>query len=70
MDWELVHSVDEVIMGQLNGLDANSTSALGHFPGWARKWFPRGETPHLADTFINHFMKVDKDFPNDFPLEG
>jgi len=36
------------------------------FAGLVRPEYPKGETPRLAATFINQFLKVRGDFPVDF----
>ena len=55
----------------------NEAYAIGHerdvfelHLGLVRAMYVTGETPQLATTFINQFLKVRGDFPTDFhPLE-
>jgi len=70
MEWNLSKSISGVSLSKLN---ANETYAAGHgrdvselHPELIRAEYPTGETPQLAATFINQFMKVRGDFPTDF----
>jgi len=54
-------------------LGANEPYPAGHgrdvfalHPGLVRAEYPTGETPQLAATFINQFLKVRGDFLADF----
>ena len=70
MEWDLSKSISDVSLGKLG---ANEAYAAGHgrdifwlHPRLDRAEYPIGETPQLAATFINQFLKVRGDFPTYF----
>ena len=61
----------------LDKLGANEAYPAGHgkdvfglYPRLVRAEYPNGETPQLATTFINQFLKVRGNFLTDFRLLG
>ena len=70
MEWDLSQFVYGVSLGNLGAKDSYPAShrkdVFGLFPRLARPEYPKGETPQLAATFINQFLKVRGDFPVDF----
>ena len=74
MEWDLSRFVFSVSLGRLGAKEAYSAShgkdVFGLFFGLVRAEYPKGETPQLATTFINQFLKLRGDFPVNFrPLE-
>jgi len=70
MEWDFSKSISDMALGKLG---ANEAYPTGHekdvfelYPRLVRAEYPTGETPHLATTFINQFLKVRGDFPTDF----
>ena len=70
IEWDLSKSISGVSLGKLA---VNEAYAAGHWrdifglhPGLVRVEYPTGETPQLAATFINQFLRVKGDFPTDF----
>ena len=61
-------------LGKLGTNEAYAAShggdAFGLQPRLVKVEYPMGETPQLAATFINQFLKVRGDFPTDFRLLG
>ena len=57
-------------LGRLGAKEAYSAGhgkdVFGLFSRPVRAEYPKGETPQLATTFINQFLKVRGDFPIDF----
>jgi len=55
-----------VSLGKLGAKDAypagHGNDVFGLFSGLVRPEYPKGETPQLAATFINQFLKVRSDF--------
>ena len=71
MEWDLSKSISGVSLGKLGANEAYSAGhgkdVFGLHPRLVRAEYPIGETPQLATTFINQFLKVRGDFPTDFP---
>jgi len=74
MEWDLSKSISGVSLGKLGANEAYSAGhgkdVFGLHPRLVRAEYPIGETPQLATTFINQFLKVTGDFPTDFHLLG
>ena len=70
MNWDLSRFVSGLSLGKLGAKEAypvgHGTDVFGLFPRLVRAEYPKGETPQLATTFINQFLKVRGDFPTDF----
>jgi len=74
MEWDLSESILGVSLGKLGANEACPAShgkdIFGLYPELVRAEYPTGETPQLATTFINQFLKVRGDFPTDFHPPG
>jgi len=74
MEWDLSKSFSCVFFGKLGVNEAytvgHGRDVFGLHPELVRAEYPTGETPQLAATFINQFLKVRGDFPTDFRLLG
>ena len=70
MEWDLSKSISGVSLGKLGANEAypagHGRDVLGLHLGLVRAKYPIGETPQLAATFINQFLKVRGDFLADF----
>jgi len=70
MEWDLSKFVSGVSLDKLGVKEAYPTGygkdVFGLYPGLVRAEYPKGETPQLATTFINQFLKVRGDFSTDF----
>jgi len=70
IEWNLSKSISDE---SLDKLDSNKSYIAGHgrdvfglHPRLVRVEYPTGNTPQLATTFINQFLKMRGDFPTDF----
>jgi len=74
MEWNLSQSISSVFISKLDAKEAYPTGhekdVFSLYPRLVRAEYPIGETPQLATTFINQFLKVRGDFPADFPPIG
>ena len=74
MEWDLSRFVSGVSLSRLGAKEAYPAGygkdVFDFFPGLVRLEYPKGETPQLAATFINQFLKVRGDFPVDFHPPG
>jgi len=74
MEWDLSRFVSDVSLGKLGVKEAylvgHGKDVFGLFSGLVKTEYPKGETPQLASTFINHFLKVRGNFPADFRPPG
>ena len=70
MEWDLSQSIFDVSLGELGAKEAypagHEKDVFGLFPEIVGAEYPKGETPLLATTFINQFLKVRGDFSTDF----
>jgi len=67
MEWDLSKSISNVSLGGNEAYPAgHGRDVFGLHPGFVRAEYPIGETPQLAATFINQFLKVRGDFFTDF----
>ena len=70
MEWELSKSISGMSLDKLGMNEANAADherdVFGLHPGLVKAEYPTGETPQLAATFINQFLKVRDDLPTDF----
>ena len=74
MEWDLSRFISGVSLDRLGVKEAYSAGhrkdVFSLFFGLVRAEYPKGETPQLATTFINQFLKVRGDFPADFRPPG
>jgi len=67
IEWGLSKFISGVSFGKLGTNKAYPASrgrdVFGLHPRLVRAKYPTGETPHLAATFINQFLKVRGDLP-------
>jgi len=74
MEWDLFKFISGVSLSKLGAKEAHSAghekNVFGLFFGLVRAEYPKEETPKLATTFINQFLKVRGDFFTDFHLLG
>ena len=74
IELELSKSISGVSLGKLGANEAyivgHERDVLGLHSGLVRAEYLTGETPQLAATFINQFLRVKGDFPTDFCLLG
>jgi len=74
MEWDLSKSTSGVSLGKLGVKEAypagHGKDVFGLYPELVMAEYPTGETPQLATTFINQFLKVRDNFPTDFHLLG
>ena len=70
MEWDLSKSISGVSLDKLGVKEAYSAGhgkdVFSLYPRLVRAEYPTGETPQLATTFINQFLKVRGDFSTDF----
>ena len=70
MEWDLSKSISNVSLDKFGANEAYSAGhrkdVFGLYPGLVRAKYPTGETPQLATTLINQFLKMRGDFPTDF----
>ena len=70
MEWDLSKSISVMSLGKVGVNEAypagHGRDIFGLHPGLISAEYPTGETPQLAATFINQFLKVRGDFPTDF----
>ena len=74
IEWDLSKSLSSISLGKLGMNEAYPVShgrdVLGLQLRLVRAEYLTGETPQLAATFINQFLKVRGDFPTDFVHSG
>jgi len=74
MEWDLSKSISGMSLGTWGVNEAYAVShgrdVFGLHPGLVRAKCLIGETPQLAATFINQFLKVRGDFPTNFHSLG
>ena len=62
MEWDLSQSISGISLGKLGVKEAypadHVKDVFGLYPGLVRAEYPKGETPQLATTLINQFLKV------------
>ena len=74
MEWDLSKSTSGVSLGKLGVKEeyhaGHEKDIFSLYPGLVMAEYPTGETPQLATTFINQFLKVRGDFPPKFCAPG
>ena len=74
MEWDLFKFVFDVSLDKLGAKEAypggHGKDVFGLFSRLVRAEYPKGETPQLATTFINQFLKVRVIFPLTFVCLG
>ena len=70
MEWNLSKSTSSVSLSKLGVKEeyhaGHEKDIFNLYPGLVMAEYPTGETPQLATTFINQFLKVRGDFLTDF----